>query len=212
MPSAKMPLVKIQNGDTGDQARGKLDAAFNLVDAHDTDIVNIQGDVIQLQSDVEVAQSDILTIQGTLNNNTGDISNAQGDIVVLDGKVNVNEGRVDNIENVELPAIKMDIVELKQYRLVIPNIIFNDIIANNVNYYFLKNTATSQNITLETPSGHSSSLQNNGRFIYYIQSGDITFSGGQNIIDTHGAGTYTAPAVVECLLIQGYLVIFDHLA
>lgn len=206
-----MPLVKIQNGDTGDQARGKLDAAFNLVDAHDTDIVNIQGDVTQLQSDVGVAQSDILTIQGTLNNNTGDISNAQGDIVVLDGKVNVNEGRVDNIENVELPAIKTDIVELKQYRLVIPNIIFNDNIKNNVNYYFLKNTATSQNITL---TGHSNSnpLQNNGRFIYYIQSGDITFSGGQNIIDTHGAGTYTAPAVVECLLIQGYLVIFDHLA
>lgn len=206
-----MPLVKIQNGDTGDQARGKIDAAFNLVDAHDTDIVNIQGDVTQLQSDVGVAQSDILTIQGILNNNTGDISNAQGDIVVLDGKVNVNEGRVDNIENVELPAIRTDIGELKQYRLVVPNINYNDIIANDANYYFLKNTATSQNIAL---AGHSNSnpLQNNGRFIYYIQSGDITFSGGQNIIDTHGAGTYTAPAVVECLLIQGYLVIFDHLA
>ena len=204
-----MPLVKIQNGDTGDQARGKLDAAFNLVDAHDTDIVNIQGDVTQLQSDVGVAQSDILTIQGTLNNNTGDISTAQGDIVTLDGKVQVNEGKVLNIENVELPAIKFDILELKQYRLVVPNINDTDTIRNDVNYYFLKNTATSQNIAL---AGYPNPLQNNGRFIYYIQSGSITFSSSSNIIDTHGAGTYTAPAVVECLLIQGYLVIFDHLA
>lgn len=204
-----MPLVKIQNGDTGDQARGKLDAAFNLVDAHDTDIVNIQGDVTQLQSDVGVAQSDILTIQGTLNNNTGDISNAQGDIVVLDGKVNVNEGRVDNIENVELPAIRADILRLKNYALISNSINIVYEFYSGESRYLLKNTSTSQ---IATISGSLNPASRNGRYVFYIQSGNITFSGGQNIIDTHGAGTYTAPAVVECLLIQGYLVIFDHLA
>lgn len=203
-----MPLVKVQNGDTGDQARGKIDACFNLVDIHDTDIANIQGDVIQLQSDVGVAQSDILAIQGTLNNNTGDISTAQGDIVVLDGKVNVNEGRVDNIENVELPAIKTDISNLKGY--VNLDIGANSItIQNSESKFFIKVTSSPQNIGVIT---NSSSLKKNGKAIFYIQSGSITFSGGSNIIDTHGAGTYTAPAVVECLLIQGYLVIFDHLA
>ena len=204
-----MPLVKIQNGDTGDQARGKLDAAFNLVDAHDTDIVNIQGDVTQLQSDVGVAQSDILTIQGILNNNTGDISNAQGDIVVLDGKVNVNEGRVDNIEKVELPAIRADIRRLKNYALISNSINIGYELYSGESRYLLKNTSTSQNVTI---NGNLNPASRNGRYVFYIQSGNIIFSGGQNIIDTHGAGTYTAPAVVECLLIQGYLVIFDHLA
>ena len=204
-----MPLVKIQNGDTGDQARGKIDACFNLVDTHDTDIANIQGDVTQLQSDVRVAQSDILAIQGTLNNNTGDISTAQGDIVVLDGKVNVNEGRVDNIENVELPAIRTDIFRLKNYDLISNSINIGYEFYSGESRYLLKNTSTSQ---IATITGSLNPANRNGRCVFYIQSGDITFSGGQNIIDTHGAGTYTAPAVVECLLIQGYLVIFDHLA
>jgi len=204
-----MPLVKIQNGDTGDVVRGKIDIAFDKIDQHDIDIASAQGDIVNLQTDVSAAQGDITLIQSQLNVNTGDVNVVQGDIVTLDNKVNVTEGKMLNIENVELPAIRTDIFRLKNYDLISNLINIGYELYLGESRYLLKNTSTSQ---IATITGSLNPASRNGRIVFYIQSGDITFSGGQNIIDTHGAGTYTAPAVVECLLIQGYLVIFDHLA
>ena len=79
-------------------------------------------------------------------------------------------------------------------------------IESNVNKRYIKKTATSQEITIDTTTVGDGTA--NGTIEIMLYDGDLSFV-STTAIDIMGALTYSAPALVEVKLMQNYLSICD---
>ena len=200
-----MPLVKIQNGDTGDVVRGKIDIAFDVVDINVKDIEAVESDIVDINAEIGLIKEDIVSIEeqqvldtGDITTLKGDVADAKADIVTINSSISdINDGISSfntNIENIhsysELPN------ELKQ----------TITIESNVNKRYIKKTATSQEVTIDTTTVGGGDA--NGTIEIMLYDGDLSFV-STTAIDIMGALTYSAPALVEVKLMQNYLSICD---
>ncbi len=79
-------------------------------------------------------------------------------------------------------------------------------IESNVNKRYIKKTATSQEVTIDTTTVGDGT--ENGTIEIMKYHGDVSFF-CRTAIDIIGALTYSAPAIIEVKLMQNYLSICD---
>lgn len=200
-----MALTKIQIGDTGTVAKAKIDAAFDVVDTNVTDIAAVESDIVDINAEIGLIKEDIVSIEeqqvldtGDITTLKGDVADAKADIVTINSSISdINDGISSfntNIENIhsysELPN------DLKQ----------TITIESNVNKRYIKKTATSQEVTIDTTTMGDGTA--NGTIEIMLYDGDLSFV-CTTAIDIIGALTYSAPALVEVKLMQNYLSICD---
>lgn len=200
-----MALTKIQIGDTGTVAKAKIDAAFEQVDTNVTDIAAVESDIVNINAEIGLIKEDIVSIEEQQGLDTGDITTLKGDVAdVKDDIVTLNEQYSDVVDGVA--ALNTNIENIHSYS-ELPNDLKQTItIESNVNKRYIKKTATSQEVTIDTTTVGDGTA--NGTIEIMLYDGDLSFV-CTTAIDIIGALTYSAPALVEVKLMQNYLYICD---
>lgn len=200
-----MALTKIQIGDTGTVAKAKIDAAFDVVDTNVTDIAAVEGDIVDINAEILLVKADIDAIETQQGKDTGDITTLKGDVAdVKDDIVTLNGQYSDVVDGVA--ALNTKIENIHSYS-ELPNDLKQTItIESEVNKRYLKKTATSQEVTIDTTTVGDGTA--NGTIEIMLYDGDLSFV-CTTAIDIIGALIYSAPALVEVKLMQNYLSICD---
>ena len=200
-----MALTKIQIGDTGTVAKAKIDAAFDVVDKNEKDIAAVESDIVDINAEIGGIKADIVSIEEQQGLDTGDITTLKGDVAAVKGDIVTINSSISDI-NDGISSFNTKIENIHSYS-ELPNELKQTItIESNVNKRYIKKTATSQEITIDTTTVGDGTA--NGTIEIMLYDGDLSFV-STTAIDIMGALTYSAPALVEVKLMQNYLSICD---
>ena len=154
-----MALTQIQIGDTGTQAKNKINAAFAQVDTNTADIGVINGAISDLNNDIITTQNDITNVQGDITNIQGYITNMQGDITNMQGYITNVQGDITTLQN-DMSVTQSDVNDVES---AIDNIYDYEELDNvsNVtltfenlkNKRFYKKISSHQTITVDVTDG-----------------------------------------------------------
>ena len=200
-----MALTKIQIGDTGTVAKAKIDAAFDVVDKNEKDIAAVESDIVDINAEIGLIKEDIVSIEEQQGLDTGDIDDLKNDVADVKADIVTINSSISDI-NDGISSFNTKIENIHSYS-ELPNELKQTItIESNVNKRYIKKTATSQEITIDTTTVGDGDA--NGTIEIMLYDGDLSFV-STTAIDIMGALTYSAPALVEVKLMQNYLSICD---
>ena len=200
-----MALTKIQIGDTGTVAKAKIDAAFDVVDKNEKDIAAVESDIVNINAEIGGIKADIVSIKEQQGLDTGDITTLKGDVAAVKGDIVTINSSISDI-NDGISSFNTKIENIHSYS-ELPNELKQTItIESNVNKRYIKKTATSQEVTIDTTTVGDGDA--NGTIEIMLYDGDLSFV-STTAIDIMGALTYSAPAIIEVKLMQNYLSICD---
>ncbi len=200
-----MALTKILIGDTGTVAKAKIDAAFDVVDINVKDIAAVESDIVDINAEIVLIKDDIGSIEEQQGLDTGDITTLKGDVADAKDDIATINSSISDI-NDGISSFNTNIENIHSYS-ELPNELKQTItIESNVNKRYIKKTATSQEVTIDTTTVGDGDA--NGTIEIMLYDGDLSFF-CTTAIDIMGALTYSAPALVEVKLMQNYLSICD---
>ena len=200
-----MALTKIQIGDTGTVAKAKIDAAFDVVDKNEKDIAAVESDIVDINAEIGGIKADIVSIKEQQGLDTGDITTLKGDVADVKADIVTINSSISDITD-GISSFNTKIENIHSYS-ELPNELKQTItIESNVNKRYIKKTATSQEITIDTTTVDDGTA--NGTIEIMLYDGDLSFV-STTAIDIMGALTYSAPAIIEVKLMQNYLSICD---
>lgn len=200
-----MALTKIQIGDTGTVAKAKIDAAFDVVDKNEKDIAAVESDIVNINAEIGLIKEDIVSIEEQQGLDTGDITTLKGDVADVKADIVTINSSISDI-NDGISSFNTKIENIHSYS-ELPNDLKQTItIESNVNKRYIKKTATSQEVTIDTTTVGGGDA--NGTIEIMLYDGDLSFV-STTAIDIMGTLTYSAPAIVEVKLMQNYLSICD---
>lgn len=200
-----MALTKIAIGDTGTVAKAKIDAAFEQVDTNVTNIAAVKSDIVDINAEIGLIKEDIVSIEEQQVLDTGDITTLKGDVAAVKADIVTINSSISDI-NDGISSFNTKIENIHSYS-ELPNELKQTItIESNVNKRYIKKTATSQEVTIDTTTVGDGTA--NGTIEIMLYDGDLSFV-STTAIDIMGTLTYSAPAVVEVKLMQNYLSICD---
>lgn len=200
-----MALTKIAIGDTGTVAKAKIDAAFDVVDINEKDIAAVESDIVDINAEIGLIKEDIVSIEEQQVLDTGDITTLKGDVADVKADIVTINSSISDI-NDGISSFNTNIENIHSYS-ELPNELKQTItIESNVNKRYIKKTATSQEVTIDTTTVGDGTA--NGTIEIMLYDGDLSFV-STTAIDIMGTLTYSAPAIVEVKLMQNYLYICD---
>lgn len=200
-----MALTKIAIGDTGTVAKAKIDAAFDVVDKNEKDIAAVESDIVDINAEIGLIKENIVSIKEQQGLDTGDITTLKGDVADVKADIVTINSSISDITD-EISSFNTNIENIHSYS-ELPNELKQTItIESNVNKRYIKKTATSQEITIDTTTVGDGDA--NGTIEIMLYDGDLSFV-STTAIDIIGALTYSAPALIEVKLMQNYLSICD---
>lgn len=202
-----MALTKINIGDTGAQAKAKIDAAMDNVDSNTADILTLQGNIPTLQSQIDTInntdipniQNDLSAAQSDISDNQADIASLQGDMTTAQGDITSLQTTVTNIANDTADAVA-GVENVYNYEELdnAPNVTLT--FAENTNKRYLKKINSAQNITISVTD-----TTVNGTIEVCVMDGSVTLAQSGAIEESGFGRTINAVAVLKFVLMEGYL-------
>ena len=200
-----MALTKIAIGDTGTVAKAKIDAAFEQVDTNVTDIAAVKSGIVDINAEIGLIKEDIVSIEKQQGLDTGDITTLKGNVAAVKADIVTINSSISDINN-GISSFNTKIENIHSYS-ELPNELKQTItIESNVNKRYIKKTATSQEVTIDTTTVGDGTA--NGTIEIMLYDGDLSFV-STTAIDIMGEVAYTAPAIIQIKLMQNYLSICD---
>ena len=144
-----MPLININNGDSGLTARNKINNAFAKVDVNEGDISQLMNDLAGATASIFTIENDITTIQGDITTIEGDITTIQGDITTIEGDITTIQndiiGITSSMVTPDIEAVLQEGNNANNEKLILNNHEVSNIPMNNI---------TSSTVTIDMQAGN----------------------------------------------------------